>query len=96
MTVYIASAAMTSSESGGSWPRVDRCGVTFHNELQTAWNAPESYVILDSPGVVELDTSVVSDVLGLRVHYQNAGPTRVLRTVSVCWYRTPGRCPGVP
>ena len=38
----------------------------------------ESYVTLDSPGTVELDTSVVPDVLGLRVHYQNTEPTRVL------------------
>ena len=50
-------------------------GVTFRNEIQTAWNAPESYVTLDSPGVVELDTSVV---WGLRTRNQNTGPTRVL------------------
>ena len=66
MTAYIASGAMTSGDSGGSRPRVDK--------LQSAWHAPESYVILDSPGVVELDTSVVSHILGLRVRYQNVGP----------------------
>ena len=33
---------------------------------------------LDSPGMVELDTSVVPDILGLRVHYQNDEPTQVL------------------
>ena len=69
---------MTSGDSGVSPPSVVRLGVTFRSKLQTAWNAPESFVTLDSPGVVELDTSVVSDVLGLRVRYQNAGPTRGL------------------
>ena len=38
----------------------------------------QSYVNLESPGVVELDTSVVPDVLGLRALYENAEPTRVL------------------
>ena len=78
VTVYITSGAMASGNAGGSRPRVDRGGVTFRYELQTSWNAPESYVTLDSPGVVELDTSVVHDVLGLRARYQNAEPTRVL------------------
>ena len=78
VTVYIASGAMTSGDSGISRPRVDHRGVTFCNKLQTAWNAPESYVTFDSQGVVELDTLVVSDVLGLWVRYQNAGLTRVL------------------
>ena len=78
VTVYIASSAMTSGYYGGGRPRIDRSRVTFRNELQIAWKAPESYVTLDSPGVVELGTSFVSDVLGLRVHYQNAGPTWLL------------------
>ena len=38
----------------------------------------QSYVNLLSPGVVELDTSVVPDVLGLRALYENAEPSRVL------------------
>ena len=38
----------------------------------------ESYVNLESTGVVELDTAVVPDVLGLRAHYEDAKPTRVL------------------
>ena len=42
-----------------SGSRADHSGVTFRNELQTAWNAPESYATLDSQGVVELNTSVV-------------------------------------
>ena len=37
-----------------------------------------SYVDLDSPGVVKLDTSVVPDVLGLRAFYDNAELVRVL------------------
>ena len=78
MTVCIANGAMASSDSGDSRPQADRRRVIFRNELQTTWNAPESYAALDSPGVVEQDTSVVSDVLGLRARYQNAGPTGVL------------------
>ena len=31
---------------------------------------------LESPGAVELDTSVVVDVLGLRARYQKARPTQ--------------------
>ena len=38
----------------------------------------ESYVNLESTGVVELDTAVVPDVLGLRAHYEDAKSTRVL------------------
>ena len=33
---------------------------------------------LDSPGVVVWDTSVVPNVLGLRAHYTEVEPTRVL------------------
>ena len=33
---------------------------------------------LVSPGVVDLDTSVVPDVLDLRAHYENAEATKVL------------------
>ena len=78
VTVYITSGTMPSGNAGGSRPRVDHSGVSFHYELQTSWNAPESFVTLDSPGVVVLDTSVVPDVLGLRARYTNAKPTRVL------------------
>ena len=42
VTVYIANSVMTSGDSGGGRPCVGRQGVTFRNELQTAWNAPES------------------------------------------------------
>ena len=92
VTANIARGAITVI-LGVAAPRVDRRGVTFRNKIQTAWNAPESFVTLDSPGLVELDTLVVSDVLGLRVRYQNArtgGP----RTLSVFWYRTSRQCPG--
>ena len=76
--MYITSAAMMSGDAGDSRPRGDRSGVSFHCELHTSWNAPESYVNLESSGLVELDTSVVPDVLGLRALYEDAKPTRVL------------------
>ena len=38
----------------------------FRNELRVSWNAPKSFVELDSPDVVALDTSVVPDVVGLK------------------------------
>ena len=56
VTVYITSGAMASGDAGGSRPRVDRSGVSFLCELQTSCNAPESYVTLESLGVVELDS----------------------------------------
>ena len=57
VTVYITSGTMASGDAGGSRPRVDRSGVSFRCELMTSWNTPKSYVNLDTPGVVELDTS---------------------------------------
>ena len=69
---------MTSGDAGGSRSRVDRSGVSFHCELQTSWSAPESFVDLDSPGVVQWDTSVVPDVLSLREFYDDAELVRVL------------------
>ena len=78
VSVYLTSDAMASDDVGGSRPRVDHSGVSFRCELQTSWNAPESYVNLESPGVVELDTSVVPDVLGNRALYEDAKPTQVL------------------
>ena len=59
---------MASSDTGGSQPLDDHSGVSFLCELQIPRNAPKSYVELDSPGV---DTSVVPDVLGLRVFYDD-------------------------
>ena len=56
VTVYITGGTMVSGDGGGSWPRVDRSGVSFRCELQTSWNAHESYMNLKLPGVVELDT----------------------------------------
>ena len=77
VSVYLTSGAMASGDIEGSRPRVDHSGVSFRCELQT-WHAPESYMNLESPGVVELDTSVIPDVLGLRVLYEDVKPTRVL------------------
>ena len=45
---------MASGKARGSRPRVDRIGVNVRYKLQTSWNA--SFVTLDSPEVVILDT----------------------------------------
>ena len=60
--VYVADAMA----SGGSRPRADRSGIDFRVHVQITWNAPESVVTLESPGVVVFDTSRVSNVLGSR------------------------------
>ena len=64
--VYITSGAMASGDAGGSRSRVDRGGVSFRFELQTSWNAPESYWEWSSwtPQSSQL--------------YEDAEPTRVL------------------
>ena len=67
VSVYLTSCAIASSDIGGS---------RFCCELKTSWNAPELYMNLESPGVV--DTSVVQDILGLRALYEDAEPSRVL------------------
>ena len=64
--------------SGDCRPRADPSGVSFLDGIQVPWNAPESFVTLDSPGVVVLDTSHVPDVLGLRACNADAELTRVL------------------
>ena len=56
VTVYRISGAIAS---GDSRLEADRCGISFWNQLQVPWNAPESIVTLDSPGVVVIDTSAV-------------------------------------
>ena len=61
VTVYRISGAMAS---GDSRPKADQSGIHFRNQLHVPWNAPESIVTLDSPGVVMLDTSAVPDVIG--------------------------------
>ena len=45
---------MASGDAGGSRPRDDRSGVSFRCEMQTSWNAPKSFVDLESPGVVRV------------------------------------------
>ena len=69
---------MASTDAGGSRPKDDRSGVNFQDELQISWNALKSFVDLESPGVVKLDTSVVPDALGLKAFYDNADLVRVL------------------
>ena len=57
---------MASSDDKSCQPKDGRSVVNFRNELRWSWNAPKSFVDLESPGVVTLDTSVVPDVLGLK------------------------------
>ena len=82
VSAYLTSGAMGSGDAGGGWPRVERSGVSFRCELQTSWNVPwnvpEWFVNLESLGVVELDTSVVPDVLGQRALNEDAKPTWVM------------------
>ena len=56
----------------GDRPSGDRSGVLFRDVLHTSWNAPESFVTFTSPEVIELDISVVPDVLGLRTRDSKA------------------------
>ena len=81
VSVYIVDAMA----SGDSQPGADLSGIDFRVHEQILWNAPESVVTLDSPGVVVLDTLCVPDVLGLRTRDADAEPVRVL----------PGRAPSV-
>ena len=73
---YTVTAYIMMAEGGRR--SSDHSGVRFRNVLQTSWNAPESLVTLSSPEVVELDISVVPDVLGLRTCDSNAEVFRVL------------------
>ena len=65
VTVYITMAE-------GGRPSSDHSGVRFRNVPQTSYNAPESFVTLTSPEVVELDISVIPDALGLRTRNSKA------------------------
>ena len=76
--MYFVGDTMGSGDARGSRPGNECSGVHFRNELQTSWNAPMSFVNLESSGVVKLDTSVVPDVLGLKALYDDAEPVRVL------------------
>ena len=59
---YIVNAmASENSQPGADWK-----GINFRVHVQIPWNAPESVVTLYSPGVADLDTTCVPDVLGLR------------------------------
>ena len=78
VTEYIACGMMASGDARGSRPEDDRSGVHFRNELQILWNAPMSFLDLELPCVVKLDTSVVSDVLVLKAFYNDTEPVRVL------------------
>ena len=62
----------------GGWPSGNHSGVLFCDVLQTSWNAPESFVTLTSPEVIELDISVIPDVLGMRTCDSKAAMIQVL------------------
>ena len=64
--------------SGDSRSEADRSGVNFRVRIQGPWNAPDSLVTLDSPGMVVLDTAHVADVLGLRTRDADTELVRVL------------------
>ena len=49
VTVSITSGVMASGKARGGRFRVYRSGVNFRYELQTSWNARESFLIIDSP-----------------------------------------------
>ena len=78
LVVYIACGTMASGDTRDSRPENDCSGVHFRDKLQTSWNAPMSFVDLESPCVVKLDTLVVPDVLGLKAFYDDAEPVQVL------------------
>ena len=64
--------------SENSQPGADLRGIDFRVHVKIPWNAPESVVTLDSPGVFVLDTTCVPDVLGLKTRYADAETLRVL------------------
>ena len=65
--------------TGNSQPEVDRKGIDFRVHVQIPWNAPESFVTLDSPGCLFVsDTACVPDVLGL-TRCPDAEPVKVLQ-----------------
>ena len=64
--------------SENSQPWADRKGIDFRVHVQILWNAPESVVTLDSPGVIVLDTTCDPDVLGVRTRYADAETVRVM------------------
>ena len=56
---------MASGDDHHGQPACDRNGVTFQCDMRTSWHPPKTYVDLNSPGVVVLDTTFVPDVLGM-------------------------------
>ena len=56
---------MASGDDQSGQAAGDQSGVTFQCEIRTSWNPPKTYIDLNSPGFVVLDTTVVPDVLGL-------------------------------
>ena len=64
---------------GNSQPEADRKGLNFRVQVQIPWNAPEAFVMLDSPRVFVLDTACAPDVLGLRTRCPDAATVKVLK-----------------
>ena len=72
ITVYISRSVMASGDDHRGQPAGDRNEVTFQCEIRTSWNHPKTYVDLNSPDVVVLDTTVDPDVLGLHAFNEEA------------------------
>ena len=60
--------------TGNSRAGTDKEDSVFEVDEQTPWNAREACVTFDSPGVFELDTVYIPDVLGLSSRYPEATP----------------------
>ena len=67
---------MAEMSTGSGWPAVDRPGIDF--QVQFPWNAPETYVTLDSARAYDLNTTFVPDVLGLRAQRSEAAVVKVM------------------
>ena len=76
--------------TGNSRVGTDKEDSDVEVDEQTPWNTREACV-LDSPGVFELDTTYIPDVLGLSSPYPGAAPVRVLlgRTEGSIWVLIP-------
>ena len=64
--------------TGNNRAETDKEDSDLEVDEQTPWNAREACVMLDSPGVFELDTAYTPDALGLSSPYPEAAPVWVL------------------
>ena len=70
VTVYITDGTMASVTLGVAGPEMTVVGSVFAASCRHRGTRPSHTWTWESPGVVKLDTSVVRDVLGLRVLYR--------------------------